>query len=279
VVLQINSDTLIVQEFNLSKKNLFMILSLLSIAGWFSVAWAGHENIACETCHHKTEAELKDYTYDRSDFPISDLCLSCHDAGMDVSGLNPPHTINGNRELAGGSFTPTLLSDKVGHNIITVDMTLGLTPPGGAPMNEFGCLSCHDAHGNGNFRRLKKEINGHATVVEADGDPEFQQNVYISGMNDFCGACHEKFYSGSKASMIHPVGITISGAQHADFSWWSGLEIKVTQAEYPSGNPNDLYSAQVFCLSCHRAHASPHKDAMRWDYSQNPQGCLECHPF
>jgi predicted CXXCH cytochrome family protein len=181
--------------------------------------------------------------------------------------------------LAGGSFTPTLVSDKVGHNILSVDMQLGLTPPGGAPLNEFGCLSCHDAHVNGNFRNLKKEINGYTTMVEADGDPEFQQNVYISGMNDFCGACHEKFNSGSKADRVHPVGITISGAQHTDFSRWSGLENKITQTEYPSGNPNDLYGAQVFCLSCHRAHASAYKDAMRWDYSKNPRGCLECHTF
>jgi len=57
------------------------------------------------------------------------------------------------------------------------------------------------------------------------------------------------------------------------------LTTRVTQAELPSGNANDIYGAQVFCLSCHRAHASPFKDAMRWDYSDNAQGCLECHTF
>ena len=266
-------------EYNLYKKSLFTILTLLSIAGWFSAAWCGHDNIACQICHHKTESELKGYTYDRSDFPISDLCLGCHDGSLDVSGLNPPHVINGDMRLAGGSFTPALYSDKVGHNINAVDQTLGLSPPGGIPLDELGCLSCHDSHENGNFRNLKKEINGYSTMVRADGDPEFQQNVYISGINNFCGACHENFNRRSQTNRVHPVGSRISGAQHADFNRWSGLANRITRAEYPSGNPNDLYGAQVFCLSCHRAHASAHKDAMRWDYSQSPQGCLECHSF
>jgi predicted CXXCH cytochrome family protein len=198
---------------------------------------------------------------------------------MDVSGLNPPHVFNGREELAGGSFTPTLRSDKVGHNIQSIDMTLGLTPPGGSTMKEFGCLSCHDAHGNGNYRNLKTEINGNQTMVAADGDPDYRENIYISGMNDFCGACHESFNRGRYTGRIHPVEITIAGAQHADFRWWSRLENKITQAEHPSGNPNDLNSAQVFCLSCHRAHASPYRDSMRWDYSKSAQGCLECHTF
>jgi len=261
-----------------------IVLGLFLISAWFSSAWGGHANIACETCHLRTEAQLKDYTYNRSDFPDNILCLSCHDADMDVSGFSPPHVINGNRELAGGSFTPTLLSDKVGHNIITVDMTLGLTPPGGTPLNEFGCLSCHDAHANGNFRNLKKEINGYTTPVEADGAPDFQKSVYINGMNNFCGACHEHFNGvqntrGARGWRRHPVGIAISGADHVDFEQWSRLTNKVTQAEYPSGNPDDIYSAQVFCLSCHRAHASPHKNAMRWDHAKKSQGCLECHSF
>jgi predicted CXXCH cytochrome family protein len=272
------------RQFNLYKKTSYIFLVLILCAGWFSVAWSKHQRIPCATCHNKSENELKEYTYDESDFPVSSLCLSCHDGGMDVSGLGTPHVVNGQRALAGGSFTSTLVSDKVGHNIVSVDVKLGLTPPGGASLSEFGCLSCHDAHQNGNYRSLKKEINGHTTMVQAEGDPDFQQNVYISGMNDFCGACHEKFNNrsggrGTRGWMSHPVGIAISGAEHADIDHWSRLENKVTQAEYPSADPDDAYGAQVFCLSCHRAHASPHKNAMRWDHARKPQGCLECHSF
>lgn len=272
------------RKFSFNKKILFIFLGLSLYLGLFSGAWGQHETIPCAACHNKTEEELQQYHHDSSSFPVSDVCLSCHDAGQDVSGLKPPHVINGRVELAGGSFTPTLFSDKVGHNILSVDIKLGLTPPGGASLSQFGCLTCHVGHENGNFRRLKKEINGYPTMVEAEGDPEFQQNVYISGMNDFCGACHVKFNGAGNSSGVrgrrrHPVGITIAGAQHADFEHWSRLTKKVTRAEIPSGQPDDLYGAEVFCLSCHRAHASQHNDAMRWNHAQKPQGCLECHTF
>jgi predicted CXXCH cytochrome family protein len=252
----------------------------------FSNAWGMHADVQCAACHRLTEGENGTPTVITDDPALSDsmLCLACHDAAFDVSGLNTPHVLNERQELAAGSFTPTTFSDGVGHNIQSVDGNNGMTPPGGAPLAQFGCLSCHDAHDNGNYRNLKKQINGYATIVEADGDPQYQNNVYISGMCDFCGACHEQFNRtsnsrGKRGWRQHPVGITISGAQHADFNHWSGLTERITQAEHPSGNSTDLYGARVFCLSCHRAHASSYKNALRWDYSQNTQGCLECHPF
>jgi len=275
---------LIMRKFNPTRYILLIFLGFFIVPTLFGRAWGQHENIPCTTCHHKTAEELKAYVYDNSEFPISSRCLACHDGSMDVSGLNPPHVLNGQTELAGGSFTPTIFSDKVGHNILSIDQVLGLTPPGGASLDDFGCLSCHDAHVNGNFRNLKKKINGYSTPVEADGDPDFQKNVYIAGMNNFCGACHERFNSlqntsGARGWRRHPVGITISGAGHADFEQWSRLTNKVTRAQYPSGNPDDNYGAQVFCLSCHRAHASPYNNSMRWDHKKKPQGCLECHSF
>ena len=270
--------------FRSHKNVLWLCFCLLSLTGWACPAGAVHKDIACATCHNKTEAELKDYTYDSADFPISDLCLSCHDAARNQTGGSAPYVVNGNREMAGGSFTPTQFSDEFGHNMGAADATLGLTPPGGAPLDAFGCLSCHDAHTTGNFRNLKKEINGHQTPVIANGDPNFQDTVYVSGVNDFCGACHEQLYGAynareEKGWRRHPVGIAIYGAQGANFESWSRLQNKVTRAQYPSGNRADLFRAEVFCLTCHRAHASPFKDAMRWDYSKTAQGCLECHAF
>jgi predicted CXXCH cytochrome family protein len=40
---------------------------------------------------------------------------------------------------------------------------------------------------------------------------------------------------------------------------------------------------KVMCLSCHRAHGSPYKDMLRWDYgtmnvgSGLTGGCFKCH--
>lgn len=241
-----------------------------------------HESVPCSSCHAQVAEQVAGGSSNDQALPNSTVCLSCHDAIQDASGLNPPYVLNGQMELAGGSFTPTLYLDRSGHNIQSVDMTLGFTPPGGGSMNDFSCLSCHDPHGNGNFRNLKTEINGYRTQVQAIGDPTYQKNLYISGMSEFCGACHQQFYGqgnlrGVEGWVRHPVGIAISGARHADFRAWSRKNDKVTLVENPSGNPNNLRGAQVFCLSCHRAHASPFDSAMRWDYRRSTQGCLECH--
>jgi len=270
-------------------KNLLVFLGgCLLTLGIFSSAWSLHAGLQCAACHQLTDGEGENGTpvVVTNDPTLSEstFCLTCHDAAFDVTGLSLPHVLNGGQGLAAGSFTPTTFSDEVGHNILSIDRENDLTPPGGVSLNAFGCLSCHDAHDNGNYRNLKKQINGRSTIVEAAGDPRYQENVYISGMNDFCGACHERFNRtgssrGARGWLQHPVGIRIAGARHADFNHWSGLANRVTQAEHPSGNSTDLHGARVFCLSCHQAHASPYKNALRWDYSENTRGCLECHSF
>ena len=129
----------------------------------FSNAWGKHNEVLCTGCHTKPADASAPYTAEGLVQPKELLCRACHDANLDASGLNPPHVVNGRKDLAGGSFTPTLVSDGAGHNIQNRDMKLGLTPPGGGSLDAFECLSCHDAHDNGNFRNLKKEINGYAT--------------------------------------------------------------------------------------------------------------------
>jgi predicted CXXCH cytochrome family protein len=247
-------------------------------------AWGVHDKVQCATCLDQLIIQTPTDAINPQSDSKSAICLACHDARLDDSGLNPPHVVYGGTDLAGGSFTSTLQSDKTGHNVYSVDMTLGPAPPGGYAESDLSCLSCHDPHKNGNYRNLKKEVNGRPTAVMALGDPDYQKNVYISGMNAFCGACHEKFYGdsgagGSHGWVSHPVDIPISGAEHADYRHWSMLENRITRVETPSGNPDNVYDARVFCLSCHRAHASPYNDALRWDYSRDAEGCLECHTF
>jgi len=166
--------------------------------------------------------------------------------------------------------------------VLRTDSILGLTPPGGSHLNEFGCLSCHDAHDNGNFRNLKREINGQTTLVEAVADPSYQDNIYIAGMDTFCAACHQKFHGeantrGARSWTRHPTGITIYGQTNADFSRWAHTIDPITKAEYPTGNTNNLASAKVFCLSCHFAHGSRYKNGLRWPNERSSTGCLECH--
>ena len=266
------------------KRTFGILIHLALLLLMAASAWGMHESVDCTSCHSYLGDTITGYSNENAGFSKSQICLTCHDARMDLSRLSPPFVLNGSSGLAGGSFTSTLFSDKTGHNIQSEDRVLGSTPPGGAPLTELTCLGCHDPHNNGNFRNLKKEINGYPTPVQALGDPNYQTNVYISGMNEFCSACHFRFNRGAntgdaRGRRRHPVGIAISRAEQADFGWWSRQENKVTRVEIPSGNPADIYDARVFCLSCHYAHAGPYKNALRWDYGSSPKGCLECHTF
>ena len=247
-------------------------------------AWAVHEKVQCAECLDQLAGQIPNFRRNSPGMSESALCLACHDARLDLSGLQPPYVVNGPADLAGGSFTATLNSDGNGHNLQVEDATLGLTPPGGAPRTEMTCLSCHDPHCNGNFRNLRTNINGIPTPVQAVGDPHYEKNVYISGMSRFCGACHGSFYGswnsrGAAGWVKHPVEIAVSSAKNADFDLWTQVSDRVTRAEIPSGDPNNPTGARVFCLTCHRAHASPYRDAMRWDYGKDAGGCLECHAF
>ncbi|MEJ2171055.1 MAG: hypothetical protein P8X90_36660, partial [Desulfobacterales bacterium] len=130
-------------NFNSSRYTLIIMLAFLLLPVWYSFAWGHHENVPCTACHDKTAEELKGYVHHSATFPVSARCLACHDGSMDISGLNPPHVINGLEELAGGSFSSTIFSDNAGHNILSIDKKNGSTPPGGASLDNFGCLSCH----------------------------------------------------------------------------------------------------------------------------------------
>ena len=259
-----------------------IVLALTSMIA--ASAWGVHEKVPCAQCLDQLAIQIPNFLQMPVGMSESALCLECHDARLDRCGHNPPYVINGVLDLAGGSFTATLQTDGNGHNIQTADATLGLTPPGGTPRTEMGCLSCHDPNNNGNFRNLKTEINGIPTPVQAVGDPNYQKNVYVFGMSQFCGACHKGFYGdwntrGADGWVRHPVGIAVSSAKNADFASWAQASNRVTQAELPSGDPNNPTGARVFCLTCHRAHASSYSDAMRWNYRHGAGGCLECHTF
>ena len=103
----------------------------------------------------------------------SDICLSCHAEdqgsvlGSDV--LAPPLEKGGGNfvfllednlnDAADGASNP-ISGDRAGHNLnapaygLTTDAFYSTSPGGSFPASELGCTSCHDPHGNQNFRML-----------------------------------------------------------------------------------------------------------------------------
>lgn len=141
-----------------------------------------------------------------------------------------------------------------------------------------------------------------ATPENHNGYRGDRDHVYMDTVSYFCGQCHANFHpspylggfdeagSANSAWVRHPVDIAFSsmrtpyaGSEYQDFTRYS-LDVPVG-FDRPTGKESvvDIQSV-IICTSCHRAHASPFKDALRWNYtavegsdSIQGKGCLTCH--
>jgi len=64
--------------------------------------------------------------------------------------------------------------------------------------------------------------------------------------------------------------------READYDNWVRKTSRLSIAEIPSGNVDDIAEARVFCLTCHVAHGGLHPYLLRWKKDAK-EGCLECH--
>jgi hypothetical protein len=247
----------------------------------------------------------------------SDTCLSCHaDYGQLATGLG--------RGPGGDFYWTTVDVPEVpdshhgdvaarehGHNLnapgngLVTDDVLTEAPGGTYDSSYLGCNSCHDPHGNTNFRLLYgvgataanysppagytfteaapiAEGNSRRTNPGDSGEEIIgQHTAYISGMSDWCANCHTDMHSDMTANLVHPTGESL-GTDHAAI-----YNAYVTTSDTTGGSQGTSYlplvpfedaanttssttgptpSSVVMCLTCHRAHASPYADAGRWDF-------------
>jgi len=115
----------------------------------------------------------------------------------------------------------------------------------------------------------------------------------ISG---FCSGCHMYFSANAPDTEYHKhpaFGVFIPDTgEYADAFGPSHTYdplVPVGQSNISSLQPPKetvtLGEDKVMCLSCHRAHGSPYKDMLRWDYDEmlvgggdgDGEGCFKCH--
>jgi len=248
----------------------------------------------------------------------SDVCLSCHATrygsvfGSDP--LIPPDEKGGGNfvfllednlnDAANGQTNP-ISGDAAGHNIdapsygVSPDGTILAAPGGTFPSDKLGCTSCHDPHGNRNFRMLygvgpvqgglatfshpapqaKGLSLGHGSGAETNSN----HTAYQSGVSEWCANCHGENYheSGDSATFAHPSGVNLEPDIITRYNVYNGTN------DIAGGNAATAYLAavpfedasattsstagptsasKVMCLSCHRAHASSAPYAGRWDF-------------
>ena len=274
----------------------------------------------CHTMHNSQDGGSVDpgnvagNRYLLRDASPSDLCLTCHADWISdtftADPMNPPDFVGGgnfvfllennlNDGYAGDSNP--ISGDAAGHNIIAPaygsgeDATLSMAPGGTYPSSALSCTSCHDPHGNMNFRMLygAEEIQGGLYEFEsaapiASGasiyhgrETNSRHTAYQSGVSTWCGNCHPDFHDSG--NYVHatdlPLGDTIASyynSYNGTDDPYSGSPATAYLALVPFediGNV-DIHStagpsggSRVMCLSCHRAHATSAPDAGRWDFN------------
>jgi cytochrome c553 len=244
----------------------------------------------------------------------SDVCLTCHGDSRGLEFPSVTYTPTAPPPQTGAGSFIFLLEDKLydgrtgsvpgsggGHNLnapsrgVSADGTL-LTAPGGTyPSSAMGCSSCHDPHGNTNFRLLYgigpvtaggATFTNAAPVAEGTSYSAAETNVlhtaYKSGMSAWCANCHGNFHAEAGGRLEHKSGQSLGGTVAGIYGRYNGT------AHYNSGTPATSYlaavpfeeptmtttgtdgplaSSQVSCISCHRAHASSAPDIGRWDFN------------
>ena len=200
--------------------------------------------------------------------------------------------------------------------LLNTDAELGTKAPGGTYNHELSCGSCHDPHGNGNYLLLRGDGDtyhgadfpdapiavspGRVTNYLADRShpvSDTEHPAYGSGMSAWCAGCHTDFIGGTTHRM-HPADVTMNSTYVENYNYYE------SSTNPQGGNPDFAYTelvpfqtgdettdnlditstkgpgagGQVFCLSCHRAHASAFPDAGRWFFESEVLSD-ESHPM
>jgi len=200
----------------------------------------------CHTMHNSQDnAMLTDqggHQYLLKAATATDACLNCHAAYgqfKDGTGYGPGgdfYWLTKTFQWSAHGHDYFSYGDSHGHNVISdskgvsADATLLYAPGGDFDSDFLGCTSCHDPHGNQNFRLLYGSESGpmyisdrypfandaplargnsRVTYPTANGTPGNETNskhtIYKSGMSLWCANCHENFHSDNTTDFVHPL--------------------------------------------------------------------------
>ncbi|MBI5696087.1 MAG: hypothetical protein HZC51_10170, partial [Nitrospirae bacterium] len=222
----------------------------------------------CHSMHSDGNAKLL-----KSDAETA-LCVNCHDNPGTSASPNPSHfdVWKGNVFDAptswfgtAGSFgTYDPADGGTAFSMHPVNSDARVAPGGSATVAH--CGTCHDTHGSGNYRLLKKRLGDKTDItVTATVDEQGRTQSYGSGMSDFCTACHKSYiqYGTSAGYTRHPVDVSLTAQELTNYNHFQGEKYLPLEA----GN-------KVTCTTCHFAHGSPYEKMKRMPGNQM---CQVCH--
>ncbi len=205
----------------------------------------------------------------------TDTCLRCHATRGQMAG-GSGYGPGGDFHWLTRTFTWTSPSGAAavsagsshGHNVVSgaygiePDALLDTAPGGLFLSNRLGCTSCHDPHGNANFRMLYGSELGPAfgdgqrftfvanaplavgtggtTLAGGGGDEtDTRHTVYKSGMSAWCANCHTTMHVNDGSWFTHPAGVALTGSVADNYNRY------VSTADLDGGNAATSYSGLV----------------------------------
>jgi predicted CXXCH cytochrome family protein len=260
----------------------------------------------CGACHRAHTASGPNLINAASD---TALCMTCHGpAGMGATTDVSDGVLNGTSQgLRGGGFSYALMDSSwtstvanpavsrpttSAHQIDGVtDVTMwgngALGTPNAGTTVTLECTSCHNPHGNGNYRILKpipEQSGATGGINVADGQglsyTVFKTNNRYFGdsytgwpwtysMTQWCAQCHTRYDAdNTSADGLGGPGHTDSGdaiykfRHMTRFENWLNCQVCHTGANGTGRAPDPLgvgssgFSHEPVCLSCHVAHGT-----------------------
>ena len=212
-----------------------------------------------------------------------ELCLSCHD-GSNPAAPDVVSPVSYVSESAAGAFPNSGgIPTNIAHHLNNPTPEV---PPGGSQPMVLVCTTCHDPHGNDNYRNLRPDpsntnqspgtVLAHQTVIANGTNPAqvyVSSNItYKSGMSAWCSKCHGDPSNG------HPADTTIFGSFFADYPTWLAVTLPRVPVHSPMDNVIPSQDDAVMCLSCHKAHGSLNPSTTIYaDGTSMTSTCEECH--
>jgi predicted CXXCH cytochrome family protein len=277
-----------------SRHRLYLVILLFIAAASVRAGdWHYGTSSVCSDCHTQHNSQNgQPMRTDNNPTPAEyllrrgtplELCLSCHD-GSNSNAPDVVTPVSYVAESAAGAFpnsggTPT-------GNAHHLNNPTAEVPPGGTQPMVLVCTTCHDPHGNQNYRNLRPDPSSTnqapVTVmvsqkIAANGTNPSQvyvpaNIVYKSGVSKWCGTCHGTPHAD------HAGDPTIWGSANASYTAWASTSLARVPVQSPTDNSIPSHDDAVQCLSCHKAHGSNNSKATIYaDGSTLNSTCLECH--